>query len=204
MMKPSQANGFFGILISRPTGVLVILTTLIVLGVMSYMRLPLQMLPGGIEGSRFTVMVANPGSSAAENVEKVARPIEEQLSTLPNLDDVWTVCRPGSVRISIRFNSAGDLQLAKAELRDRIERARPKLPTDVGKIWVWSNDDGDMPIIWMAVTASECKAFVEKSSCSNVDNFARRALCAENGSASNGASEADVSTKQLIRPCSFL
>jgi HAE1 family hydrophobic/amphiphilic exporter-1 len=155
MMKASQVNGFFGILISRPTGVLVILTTLIVLGVMSYMRLPLQMLPGGIEGSRFTVMVANPGSSAAENVEKVARPIEEQLSTLPNLDDVWTVCRPGSVRISIRFNRAGDLQLAKAELRDRIERARPQLPTDVGNIWVWSNDDGDMPIIWMAVTASE-------------------------------------------------
>ena len=48
MMKPSQANGFFGILISRPTGVLVILTTLIVLGVMSYMRLPLQMLPGAL------------------------------------------------------------------------------------------------------------------------------------------------------------
>ena len=155
MQTKSQHSSFFGTLITRPVGVLVILTTLIVLGVLSYMRLPLQMLPGGIEGSRFTVMISNPGSSAAENVDKIARPIEEQLRTLPDLEDVWSACRPGSVRVSMRFSRTGDLQLAKAELRDRIERARPELPADIGEIWIWSNDDGDMPIIWMAVTSAE-------------------------------------------------
>ena len=113
------------------------------------------MLPSGVQGSRFTVWISHPGSSAAENVDKVARPLEEQLRTLADVDNVYTTCRQGSVRLRVQFNSSGDLQLAKAELRDRIERARPEMPDSVERIRIWSSDDGDMPIMWFAVTVAD-------------------------------------------------
>ena len=85
---------------------------MVVVGVIGAARLPLQMLPSGVQGSRFTVWISHPGSSAAENVDKVARPLEEQLRTLADVDNVYTTCRQGSVRLRVQFNSSGDLQLA--------------------------------------------------------------------------------------------
>ena len=154
-MSPSRRPSLFALPVSRPVGTLVILVTMVVVGVISYARLPLQMLPSGVQGSRFTVWISHPGSSAAENVDKVARPLEEQLRTLADVDNVYTTCRQGSVRLRVQFNSSGDLQLAKAELRDRIERARPEMPDSVERIRIWSSDDGDMPIMWFAVTVAD-------------------------------------------------
>ena len=154
-MPEARRSSLFALPVARPVGTLVILITLVVVGLISYSRLPLQMLPSGVQGSRFTVFISHPGSSAAENVDKVARPLEEQLRTLADVDNVYTTCRQGSVRLRVQFNGAGDLQLAKAELRDRIERARPEMPESVDRIRIWSSDDGDMPIMWLAVTAEE-------------------------------------------------
>ena len=55
----------------------VLFLTLILMGLIAYARIPLQMMPEGFSGTRLTVMVSHPGSSASENEEKVARVIEE-------------------------------------------------------------------------------------------------------------------------------
>lgn len=150
-----KRRSFLHISVGRPVGALVILITLVILGLISYSRIPLQMLPSGVGGSRFTVMVQHPGSSAQENDDKVARILEEQFRTLPDIDDVWSRSGDGSCRVRVTFSSKGNLDLAKAELRDRIERARPILPDTVQRIFVWANDDGDLPIMWLAILADD-------------------------------------------------
>lgn len=158
-MKPSaietKPTGFHGLTVGRPIAALVIMITLIVLGQISYSRMPLQLLPGGIEGSRFTVFVQHPGASAQENDEKVARVLEEQIRTLSDIDSVRSTSSDDSTRLRVAFNGEGNLELAKAELRDRVERARPNLPDTVDRIFVWSQDDGDPPIMWFAILADE-------------------------------------------------
>ncbi|QDV06487.1 Multidrug resistance protein MdtB [Planctomycetes bacterium Poly30] len=154
--KQKAANrGFFGMTVSRPIAMGVIFVTLVLLGVIAYTRIPLQFLPGGIQGSRFTVIVPNPGSTAQENVDKVARILEEQFSTLPEIDEISSRSSAGTVRIRVKYNGEANTDLAKAELRDRIERARPELPDTVDEIYVWASDDGDMPIMWFAIVADE-------------------------------------------------
>ncbi|MFT5734014.1 MAG: multidrug efflux pump subunit AcrB [Planctomycetota bacterium] len=154
--KPKPANrGFFGLTVSRPIAMGVIFVTLVLLGTIAYTRIPLQFLPGGISGSRFTVIVPNPGSTAQENVDKVARILEEQFSTLAEIDEISSRSSSGQVRIRVKYNGEANTDLAKAELRDRIERARPDLPDTVDEIYVWASDDGDMPIMWFAIVADE-------------------------------------------------
>jgi multidrug efflux pump subunit AcrB len=147
-------KGFHASAVRRPVGLLVAFITLMVIGGIAYSRIPLQMLPNGLSGSRLTVFVRHPGSSAQENEEKVARVIEEQFRTLPDLEDVWSRSGPDDVRISVRFNQT-DMDLAKAELRDRIERARPLMPTTVDRISVWASDDGDLPVMWFAALGAD-------------------------------------------------
>ncbi|MEZ6016837.1 MAG: efflux RND transporter permease subunit [Planctomycetota bacterium] len=151
----SGDRGFFALTVRRPVAMGVIFVALLALGFISFSRLPLQMLPGGISGSRFSVWIPNPGSSAEENVEKVARPLEEQFRTLPNVDTITSYCNTGRVRIRVAFDGDANTELAKAELRDRIERARPELPETVERINVWANDDGEPPIMWFAIVAKD-------------------------------------------------
>jgi len=141
----------YATLVHRPVGVLVAFVTLLVIGVIAYTSIPIQMLPGGLSGTRLSIWVTHPGSSAAENEDKVARIIEEQFRTLPGLDSVYSRSSEGSVYFGVRFNGQADMDLAKAELRDRIERARPQLPETVDRINVWANDDGDLPVMWFAI-----------------------------------------------------
>ncbi len=150
---PKPMRGFHATTVVRPVAALVILITLIVLGLISYSRIPLQLLPSGFEGTRFTVFIQHPGSSAQENDDKVVRVLEEQIRTLPDIDQVRSRSSDSSCRMSVSFSSDGNLDLAKAELRDRIERARPSLPDTVDRITVWANDDGEPPIMWFAILA---------------------------------------------------
>ena len=103
-MSEVSSKGFHSKTVRRPVGLLVAFITLMVVGGIAYSRIPLQMLPNGLTGSRLTVFVRHPGSSAQENEEKVARVIEEQFRTLPDLQDVWSRSGPDDVRISVRFN----------------------------------------------------------------------------------------------------
>lgn len=150
--KPIKA-GFFGLTVSRPIAMGVLFVTLVLLGLIAYSRIPLQFLPGGIQGTRFTVIIPNPGSSAQENVDKVARVLEEQFRTIQNIEEVTSYSSTGSVRVRVKYRGEANTDLAKAELRDRIERARPELPDEVDNIRVWASDDGDMPIMWFAILA---------------------------------------------------
>lgn len=147
--------GIFATLVRRPVGLLVGFLTLIVIGLLAYTRIPLQMLPDGISGTRLSVYASHPGSSASENEENVARPLEEQFRTLPDLKEFSSRSGEGSVSIRIAFNGSGDMDLAKAEVRDRIERARPELPDTLDRIFIWSNDDGQPPMMFFAVLVEE-------------------------------------------------
>ena len=169
--------GLTAALVDRPVGLLVVFVTLIVIGVIAYTRIPLQLLPDGISGTRLTVWVNHPGSSASENEENVARPLEEQFRTLPDLKEFSSSSGEGSVRLRVVFNGAGDMDLAKAEVRDRIERARPGLPNTVDRIFVWASDSGQPPIMFFALLVEERTADLDFL----VENVVQRRLEAVDG-----------------------
>ena len=87
-MVKDERSGFFGLTVSRPIAMGVLFVTLVLLGVIAYGRIPLQFLPGGLSGTRFTIFVPNPGANAQENVDKVARVLEEQFRTLAGIDEI--------------------------------------------------------------------------------------------------------------------
>ncbi len=154
-MDHREQKGFFGLTVSRPIAMGVLFVTLVLVGVIAYGRIPLQFLPGGLSGTRFTIFVPNPGANAQENVDKVARVLEEQFRTLSGIDEISSSSSNDQVRFRVKFNGEAETELAKAELRDRIERARPDLPDTVEQVWIWASDDGDLPIMWFAAVADD-------------------------------------------------
>jgi len=148
----SSKRDFFSFSVRRPVGLFVAFITLMVIGVISYSRIPLQLLPEGFTDDSVQIWVPNPGASARENEEKVARVVEEELNTLQGVKRLRSSSSDDVVQMSITFQSTVDMDLAKAEVRDRLERARPKLPATTEQIGMWSESGGSLPLSFFSVT----------------------------------------------------
>jgi HAE1 family hydrophobic/amphiphilic exporter-1 len=151
----SERRDAFAFSIARPIGLGVLFATLLVIGALAYVRIPIQLLPSGFAEPQLNCWIPHPGSGARENEEQVTRPIEEELRTLAGLRRVRSWSREGSVRLRISFDPLLDPDLMKAEIRDRLERARPKLPASVGDVGFWSEDADQMPISMFGVLYAE-------------------------------------------------
>jgi HAE1 family hydrophobic/amphiphilic exporter-1 len=149
--QPAGEQGFFAALVHRPVTLLVLFITLMVIGVIAYARIPLQLMPEGIVEPGLQIYAIHPGSSAEENEEQVARALEEELRTISGVGEISSTSSDDQVSLSVRFDAHTDMDLAKAEVRDRIERARPKLPTTVREIGIWSWSQSDMPVMFFAM-----------------------------------------------------
>jgi multidrug efflux pump subunit AcrB len=138
-------RGFYGGLVRRPVMLLVVFLALLVIGIISYMRIPVQMMPDGFVEPGLQVFVSNPGASAQENEDKVTRVLEEQIRTLTGVEQIESGSNDDNVWVWIQFDANTDMELAKAEVRDRLERARPQLPSTVDELGVFSFSNENMP-----------------------------------------------------------
>lgn len=145
------AHRFHAQLVARPVLLLVLFATVLVVGVASYWTIPLQLMPDGISNPGLQVFLTNPGASAQENEEEVARVLEEQFRTLPGIEDIDSNSSQDQVGLFLQFRADLDMDLAKAEVRDRIERARAALPSGVQEISIWSWSQSELPAMFFAV-----------------------------------------------------
>lgn len=147
-----QRRNFYALAVNRPVGLFVAFLTLIVIGVIAYARIPLEMMPSGLSSNELYIWVSHPGASANENEREVVKPIEDQIRTLSGIAHVYSNAQSDEAGIEVVYDSGVDMALAKAELRDRLERVRPQMPDTVNRIFVWSWSNSELPLMWFAVT----------------------------------------------------
>jgi len=155
MSAPDARAGFFAGLVRRPVTLFVLFVTLIVVGVIANDRIPLQMMPDGMQAQSLRIWVMHPGSSAQENAENVARPLESELRTIAGITDIESWSSQETCSLRVRFGSDQDSDLIKAEVRDRIERSRPLLPESVDRIRIFSWNQSELPLMWLAILAKD-------------------------------------------------
>ncbi len=151
MRADPQKNRFFQRLVARPVALLVLFVTLIVVSAIAYRRIPIQLMPSGFAEPGVFIWIPNPGASAQENEELVARVVEEQLRTISGIEDMHSWSQRDVVRIRLSFGGSVDMDLAKAEVRDRVERAWPSLPRTCETAGIWSESSDTLPITFFGI-----------------------------------------------------
>ena len=157
MSDPEQtqedSHPVFARLLRRPVTALMAFVLIVALGVVSYQRIPIMLMPQGISEPEMRVRVNYPNASPHEVLEKVTRPLEDTIRTLPDVVRVYSDSSAGSSGVSVRFSATADMDLAYNELSDRLERTKPSLPDEVQDIRIFRfNSDVEMPIFWMGIT----------------------------------------------------
>ncbi|MFC1525316.1 efflux RND transporter permease subunit [Candidatus Latescibacterota bacterium] len=137
--------------VSRPVTVVMILVALLVVGAIAYTRLPLGLFPGGFEEPWLGVWIGNPNASPFEVEQKIARPLEGSVATIPRVNRIYTSSSRGGCWSSLQFRSGTNMREAYAQLRDRMDRLMPEMPDEVERIQIRKWDPEDIPTMWMGV-----------------------------------------------------
>src|SRR6059036_777187 len=102
--------------IQRPVTMFMLSGVVILLGTISLMRLPVDLLPD-VTYPSITVRVGYAGVGPAEIEELVVRPLEQTLAAVPGLDQMNSTASEGSGMVRLSFAWGTDLNDAADEVR---------------------------------------------------------------------------------------
>ncbi|MBN2289971.1 MAG: efflux RND transporter permease subunit [Candidatus Glassbacteria bacterium] len=137
--------------IKRPVTTIMGVLSIVVLGLLSVKRLPLVFFPD-ISSPYLRIHIPYQSSSPEEVEMLITRPVEEIMGTLPGLKAINSNSSSGYSSISLEFEEGRDMDLVSMEVRDRLDRVRLSLPSDMTdnpRIMRWQMTD--MPIFQFGV-----------------------------------------------------
>lgn len=136
--------------IERPVTMFMISAVIVLLGAISLIRLPVDLLPD-LSFPSLTVRVSYPGVGPREIEETITRPIEQTVAAVSGLDQLNSTSSEGSSRVTLNFVWGTDLGEAADDLRSRIDRIRGRLPEDADPPVIFKFDSNAWPIMTVAV-----------------------------------------------------
>lgn len=137
--------------LKRPVTVVVVMLVFITIGVISIMKLPLEMFPD-ISFPGLMVQVPYPSSSPEEVERTITRPLEDILATVNNIKSLRSTSSSTQCRLFVEFDTGTNMDVASMEIRDKIDQVRDKLPDDIERIRIRRWSTSDRPVISFSVT----------------------------------------------------
>ena len=137
--------------LDRRITVMMILLTIIVLGTVATVSIPIELFPSGFQNPTLQVQVPWRDAPSKEVLDKIVLPLEEELSTVAGIDKLNSYARTGFGMCTLSFKQGVDLDVAYREVRDRVERARIQMPDDIEQVFIHQEDASGLPIFFLGL-----------------------------------------------------
>ena len=138
--------------IKRPIGISMIVLFFVVLGMFSFYRIGVELLPA-LNTPYISVFVRYPGANAESVEQQVIKPIEDALSSLSNVKTMNSSARYESGRVGLELEFDADADQAAIDATKKVESIRYQLPDEADDPVVIKRDANDQPVMEIAVTA---------------------------------------------------
>ena len=137
--------------IERPITVVMVFISICVLGVLAWIRIPLELFPSGATGQSLYISVPYPDSQPNATEEAITLPIEDHLSDLEGLKKITSRSRTNNASINVEFHRSIPISTAYNAVVDRMERALLELPEEAQEYMIFKWDISDAPVLWMGI-----------------------------------------------------
>jgi len=148
----SGDSSFISFPVRRPVLTTVIYSVIMVLGLFSLTRLPIDLMPE-ITMPTVTVITTYENAGPLEIEELVTRPIESAMAALQGIEEITSTSTEGRSVVRVTFPWGTDQDAAINDMRDRIDRILGALPEDVDRPLIRKFDVSAMPILNLGVMA---------------------------------------------------
>ena len=132
--------------VRRPVTVTMLSISIVILGIIAAVRIPLQFLPN-VDPAFLGVTIPYPGATPAQVEQQIAIPVEGEFRTVSGLDNIRTISNSDGCFVSMMFTPETDMATATAEIRDRMERLKLVLPDDVERMMIQRFNSRSIPIM---------------------------------------------------------
>lgn len=149
MMKSPLAE----LAIKRPIFITCIVILIIVVGLLSFARIPVNLFPN-VSFPYIIVQTIYPGAGPKEIEQNISKVVEEELSGLVGLKTLRSVSREGVSAVICEFNMSVDVKYAEQQVRDKLSNIRSKIPDDAKNPIIRRLDPADLPIVQLSLVTN--------------------------------------------------
>ena len=122
--------GLTTLALKNKTTVFVLTGLVIFMGISTYLGLPKESFPE-IEQPIVYIGTTHPGNSPVDVENLVTRPIEKELNTISDVENITSTSVQDYSTIMVEFTTTTEIQDALTKVKDAVDRAKPELPTDL-------------------------------------------------------------------------
>ncbi|WP_342600468.1 efflux RND transporter permease subunit [Psychrobacillus sp. FSL H8-0483] len=138
--------------IKRPVFTTVIMFLVIILGGVSFFKIPITLIPD--LNPPIAVVVTNyPGASPVEVDEKITKPLESSLSTLQGIKNISSTSQEGANFILLEFDWSTDMDNIQLDVMQRIDNV--PIPTGADKPRYLKFDPAQFPVIQLSLRSAD-------------------------------------------------
>ena len=138
--------------IRRPVLSSMVSLGLVLVGAIAYTRLPVREFPDA-DPPIVSVTVILPGASPQVVESAVTDVLEEELSSVEGLRSMTSASQEQFSTITLEFTLDRDVEAAAQDVRDKVARARGRLPEDIEEPVVAKQEADAFPVMFLALTS---------------------------------------------------
>ncbi|HYG39680.1 MAG TPA: efflux RND transporter permease subunit [Cytophagales bacterium] len=116
--------------IDNKTSIYVITIIITLAGLIAYSRIPKEQFPE-VVFPQFFIVTVNDGTSPKDMENLVTKHIEKELKSLDGVKEITSTSVQDFSSIIVEFDTDVDVEAAKIEVKDAVDKARPELPTEL-------------------------------------------------------------------------
>ena len=139
--------------IKRPTLVIVVFTVLGVLGIFSYTQLKYELLPK-ITPPYVTITTIYPGASPAEVETSVTKIIEDAVSGIDKVANVYATSSEGVSLVSLEFTMSADVNVSLQDAQRKVSEVGSRLPSGAKNPTISKFALDELPVLRIGATAN--------------------------------------------------
>src|SRR2546423_399430 len=142
--------------VTRPVAVTMRIAALVLLGAICATKLPIDLLPK-VSLPTVAINTSWPNVSPEEVEAQVTRPLEQAVSSVPNLYQVTSNTVEGNSTVRVQFQWGTNIGRAAVDVLQLVGRARQRFPTDptLQTPIVFKYDPSQLPILIYGVSGEQ-------------------------------------------------
>ncbi len=152
--------------VKRPVLATVMSLLIILIGIIAFDRLTVREYPK-IDSPVVSVRTVYTGASPQVIESQVTQPLEDSISGIEGVKTLKSVSREEVSQITVEFTNDRDPDLAASDVRDRVSRARDRLPLEVKEPIIAKVEADAQAIVWL-------RLFSEQHAALEISDYADR------------------------------
>ena len=145
----------------RPIMTSLVFLAVVILGVFSAMKLPIDLFPD-IDTNTIMIMTYYNGASANDIENNVTRPLENTLNSIEHLKHITSNSRDNVSVVTLQFEYGYDIDDLTNDVRDKLDMVANALPNDANQPILFKFSADMMPILVLSAQAHESQKALYK------------------------------------------